>query len=384
MKNNKLHIAILDLDHIRNPLLSGGQATATYEVGKRLAAKGHEVIVYCSKYPNYKDGKIQGIYYKHIGINTGNIRLNNVLYFLTIPFALQTIKADVILECFTAPISTLFSPLFTRTPVVALTTSFNADHFSKKYHLPFDKIERFGLRFYKYALPLSGYNDARLKSMNKNILTKIVPEGVDESFFSIKWEKPEHILFLGRFDMNQKGIDLLLHAYAEQKEHIPYPLVIAGVGPDEEKIVALIKKLQLGDRVRLIGPTYGKKKMRVLGKSLFIALPSRHETFSVFALEALAAGRSLVAFDIPGLSWIDRKVLYKTHGFTIESYANLLVKMSKKQTAKKLGKQARIFARQFSWDTVTEKYIAFFSEVLLWEANKVPDKKLLRVVETKV
>jgi glycogen synthase len=51
MKSKKaLSIAILDFDHINNPLLAGGQARATYEVGKRLVALGHQVTVFCSKY----------------------------------------------------------------------------------------------------------------------------------------------------------------------------------------------------------------------------------------------------------------------------------------------------------------------------------------------
>lgn len=378
MKNKTLRIAILDFDHIRNPLLSGGQATATYEVGKRLVSLGHTVTVYCSRYPGYKNKKIDGISYKHIGVGTRNIRLNNVFYIFSLPMVLPRIKADIILECFTAPISTLFSPLFAKIPVVAVTTSFNADNFSRKYHLPFGKVERFGLRFYKYALPLSDHNDSRLRLLNPNIISKVVPEGVDESFFSIQRKKPEYILFLGRFDVNQKGIDLLLKAYAAQRNKIKYPLVIAGVGPDERRIMQLIKELQLEKRVTLIGPTYGEKKTRVMEKALFVALPSRHETFSVFALEALAAGRPLVAFDIPGLGWIDKNTSYKARAYDIDRYGKLLVVMSEEHTASNMGKLARAFAKQFSWERVARDYVAFFSEVLVREAKE--EVKLLQGV----
>ena len=134
---NSLSIAILDFDDVRNPLLGAGQAHATVEVGKRLAAKGHTITVYCAKYPGYKDREENGIAYKHVTPGTNNIRLNNFLYILSIPFIVPTIKADIILECFTAPVSTLLSPLYTKIPVVGIPTSFDAERFSKLYHFPF-------------------------------------------------------------------------------------------------------------------------------------------------------------------------------------------------------------------------------------------------------
>jgi len=360
----------LDFDSLHNPLLGAGQARATYEVGTRFIKAGHTVTVITSKYPGYKNKTYHGITYKHIGINTKNIRLNNALYILFLPFTVMRLKADIVIECFTAPISTLFTPLFTKIPVVVITSSFDAERFTKLYHLPFDKIERFGLRFYSYALPYTKYFEDKMRAVKPDLIAKPVPEGVDEEFFKIKRKQAEYILFLGRYDMDQKGIDLLLTAYARVKRAIRYPLVIAGAGPDEKKIIKLVKKLNLEDRVTMIGPTYGKKKTRVLEKALFVALPSRQETFSVFALEALAAGRSLVTFDIPGLAWMEEGITYKAQPFNTDEYGKLLLAMSRKTKAAVLGKRAREFAKQFSWERTAEEYLAFFTEVLYREASK--------------
>jgi glycosyltransferase involved in cell wall biosynthesis len=371
MKSKKaLSIAILDFDHINNPLLAGGQARATYEVGKRLVALGHQVTVFCSKYPGYKDSAIDGITYKHTGFTTNNIRLNNLIYIFSIPFTVPWIKADVIVECFTAPISTLFSPLLTKIPVVALTSSFDAPRFSKLYHVPFDRIERFGLRFYKYALPLSAYYEDRIRAHNPGLIAKVVPEGVGKEFFAIKRKKAEHILFIGRFDVDQKGIDLLLTAYAKVKDTIGYPLVIAGVGPDEEKIRSTIKNLQLDSSVRLIGPAYGEKKTKLLENAAFVALPSRHETFSCFALEALAAGSPLVTFNIPGLRWLTGSVARKAEMFDTAAYAKQLLTMAEACRSTVLTDQARSFARQFTWERVADDFTEFFTEILRLEAQQ--------------
>lgn len=276
MKNNTYSIAILDLDDIQNPLLAGGQATATYEVGRRLAANGHKVTVYCSKYPGCADRTQEGIVYKHVGLDMGSIKINNALYILSIPFIVSKIKADVIIECFTAPISTLFSPLFTKIPVIALPSMFNAGEFSKKYHLPFNLIEKFGMQFYKYMMPYSDIDNAKAKALNPNIKTHIVPQGVDDIYLQNVQEKPQYVLFLGRFDIAQKGIDLLITAYDKIKHRIGYKLIIAGHGPDKEKIQQMITERNLENKIGIFGSAYGKKKLKLMSQALYTAFPSRH------------------------------------------------------------------------------------------------------------
>lgn len=364
--SKKLNIVFIDFDDIKNPLLGAGQAKATLEIGKRLAEKGHKVRVICSKYPGYKDRTENGIEYKHIGLGSKNIRLNNIFYILSIPFAVLNIKrANIIIECFTAPISTLFSPLFTKTPVVALTTSFEAEDFARIYHLPIiSLIEKIGVRFYKYFLPYTQYYDQKIKNLNPKAITKIVPEGVGEEFFQIKKKNPKYILYLGRLDIEHKGLDLLLKAYSLIAEKTTYPLIIAGNGPDEVKIKSLITKLNLSKKVKMIGPTFGKKKSEVLSEALFVAFPSRQEGFPLFSLEALASGLPLVAFDIPGLSWTNKEVALKTNPYNVKSYASLLLNATNYSLVKKMSRASREFAKQYTWNNVSDKFESFFYEIL--------------------
>lgn len=365
MKTNKTyHIVILDFDDINNPLLGGGQARATVEVGKRLAEMGHRITVITSTYPGCHDRYEQGMHYKHIGLGTNNIRINNFLYIFALPFALRNVQADIVLECFTAPISTLFSPLWTKIPVIAIPSTFDATRFSQFYHLPFDVIEKFGVRFYKYFLPFSSAIDRQMKKLNPEIISKIVPEGVDKKYLSIKKQDGEYILYLGRLELFQKGIDLLLHAYKLIEKDIHFPLVIAGDGPDKKKVIELIKKLDLEEKVTLVGPKYGTDQYKVLSKALFYALPSRAETFSLSTLEALAAGLPIVAFDIPGISWTDKTVALKAKQNDIEAYAKLLKRAADKKLTTIMGEKARKFASKFTWDHVAREYDKFIRFVI--------------------
>ena len=371
----KLHIIFLDFDDIKNPLLGAGQARATVEVGKRLVAKGHKVTVICSRYPGYKDRKENGIYYKHIAFGTNNIRLNNLLYILMLPFTVTRLKGDIVVECFTAPISTLFSPLFTKIPVVALSTSFEADRFSDLYNFPFNKIEKFGLKHYRYFVALSDFFERKMKKANKNILSKVIPEGVDSDFLRIKKKKAKHILFLGRLDIGQKGIDLLLKAYSNIASKATYPLVIAGNGPDENKVTELIRKYNLEEKVKMVGPAYGEKKKKLLSEALYVAFPSRNETFSCFALEALASGLPLVAFEIPGIAWSGNEVARKASAFNVKHYSELLLQSMNVPKMTQLGKKARKFASHFTWEMVCNEFESFFQTVLEAERSRYEGSK---------
>lgn len=362
MKNKKLHIIFLDFDDIKNPLLGAGQAVVTAEVGKRFAKKGHKITVICSKYPGYKDRTENGIHYKHIGVSSENIKVSNALYILLLPFSVMRLRGDIVVECFTAPVTTLLSPLYTRIPVVALSTSFDADRFSKQYKLPFWLIEKYGCKIYKYFIALTPYLAKKMLDFNSKAIIRIIPQGISKEFFSIENKKPEYILFLGRLDINQKGLDLLLNAYSIISNKIKYPLVIAGDGPDKKKVNKLIDKLNLTNKVKLVGYADKKKKMDLLSKCAFVAFPSRNEGFSLVSLEAIASGHKLVVFDIPSMYWTDDKIARKVKPFVIEMYAEalLLESNSHKSTTTNL---CRGYAEKYSWKNVSDQFENFFLEI---------------------
>lgn len=366
MANN---ILILDFDDIKNPYLNAGQARATLEVGSRLVSLGNKVTVLSSKYPGYKDRKEQGISYVHIGLGTKYIRLNNLIYIAIAPLVLQRHKVDCIIECFTAPFSTMFTPLFTNTPVVAIPTCFEADLLSKKYHLPFEAIEKFGLKLYRYFLPYTEYFDQKMKAANPQIVSEIIPEGVSDEYLKLKQKDPKHILFLGRYDVYQKGIDLMLEAYSKVKSEIKYPLVIVGKGTDTERIKSLITKYELSDSVKFLGAQYGDAKMKLLSHSVAVAFPSRHEGFSLFSLEATASGCPLISFDIPALKWLPASAGLKAKCFDVDEYAKQLLMVNDSKKMRSMRKAARETAAHYTWDSVAMRISSFIDHVVLQKSK---------------
>ncbi|MEK7150869.1 MAG: glycosyltransferase family 4 protein [Patescibacteria group bacterium] len=372
-QNTQFHIAFLDFDDIYNQLLSGGQARATFEVARRLVKRGNSVTIICSRYPGSRDRIEEGITYKHIGLGTKNIKINNIAYFFALPFAVMRLRADAIIEAFTAPISTCFSPWFTRTPVMGMPTMFEAPEFTKKYHLPFDKIEAFGCRQYKYFLAYSPLNKKKMESLNPKIITRVIPNGVSEEMFDVETHEGDYGAFIGRIDITQKGLDLLIEACLILKAKGINPKIkLAGNGPqeDESRLKKMIIDNGLSDSVSFIGRVDGEKKIKFLAESLYGMYPSRFEDFPLVPLEFAGLNKPLVCFDINGLKWVPETIAIKAKAFEATDLARALEEMitdSKKRSA--LRDAAKPFARQYGWNNIAIQYEQFCKDVVAYEAG---------------
>jgi glycosyltransferase involved in cell wall biosynthesis len=113
--------------------------------------------------------------------------------------------------------------------------------------------------------------------------------------------RPDHrvALFVGRLH-RQKGVDLLLRAFAQAVEEVPQlRLVIAGTGPEELPLRALASSLGVSGLVRWLGwrdDVYGLMK-----SADFLVLPSRWEGFPHVVLEAMAANLPVVSTPVGAL-----------------------------------------------------------------------------------
>lgn len=174
----------------------------------------------------------------------------------------------------------------------------------------------------------------------------------------------------------------MLAAYEKVKEKIAYPLVIAGHGPDEMRVQKLVKRYHLENRVSLIGPIYGDKKASVFSEALYVAFPSRHDEMCLSMLEALAAGLPIVGFDIPESSWISHAVSLKAPAYNVDQFADMLVAATNPATIALLAANTRPFARQFTWDSVADKFDRYAQFVLDREATRPVPATLTQEIPT--
>lgn len=362
-----MKIIISNYDSLNNPYYNGGGAVAVHEVSKRLALKMN-VTVLTAKFPNFKDRKIDNVYYKHIGLSSAGPKLGQIIYQLLLPYYVRKSDFDIWIESFTPPFSTAFLPIFTKKPVVGLVHLLGGKDKSRQYKLPFYLVENKGLTIYKYFIVLTESILKKIKKKNFSALVKVIPNGISSSILNKKINnKKSYILYIGRIEVNQKGMDLLLDAYKLASSKINKDLIIAGAGIKKEEtyLREKIKKLQLQDKVKFIGRVEGKKKDELFKNSLFLVMSSRYETFPLVVLEAFAYGLPLLSFDIEGFKWVPKSCSIKVKPLDIKQLADAMVKLSvDKSLNESMGKASREFVKRYSWDTISLQYEDFINSVV--------------------
>ena len=108
-------------------------------------------------------------------------------------------------------------------------------------------------------------------------------------------QKENLILNAGRLS-DQKAQDILIKAFA-RTENTHWKLVIAGEGPNRVKYEKLIKKLNLGDKVLLLGRQ--KDIHELYNSSKIFAFSSLYEGFPNALIEAMHFGLACISTDCP-------------------------------------------------------------------------------------
>ena len=111
-----------------------------------------------------------------------------------------------------------------------------------------------------------------------------------------------YILALGRLT-HKKGFDMLLEAFARVGPAYPsVDLILAGEGEERTLLEATAIRLGLARRAHFYGRASQAEVVKLLRGCLFLAIPSRAEPFGIVALEALAAGRPVLATRVGGMA----------------------------------------------------------------------------------
>lgn len=213
--------------------------------------------------------------------------------------------------------------------------------------------------------------------------SKLSSSKLDRAIATFKIPKgKEYILFLGRL-AEKKGVSYLLDAFAM----LPNPLrenlylIIAGDGQLNKTLKLQAEKLGIKN-VTFTGYVHGTMKEALLELADYVCLPSvvdkkgDSEGFPVVLMEALAAGKIVIASDSSGGELILNN---KTNGFTFkEKSAQALAKRILKvveldqESKKNVRENALRLAHKFDWKNITQKY----AEILLQYDSKSTERKM--------
>lgn len=353
-------MVISSFDSLGNPHYDGGGAVVVDRIAHWLASDFDVTVLTAA----HRGGTVtrNGVRYRQLPATWAGPRAGQLLFHAFLPFAARLMPADVWIESFTPPFSTSFLPLFSRVRVLGLALTLSGEAMWGRYKLPFFLIERFGLRFYRDVVVLNPADGESVRRYSPSAEVRVMPfcaelPRIDEGALG----HGEHILFLGRIDIWQKGLDLLLAAYEESGPAMP--LIIAGNGTqsDERALEAMLTATSRD--VRWVGRVDGQRKQDLLSRSAFMIMPSRHEGFGIAALEGMSYGKPVVHFDLPALRWMGGDI--RVDPFDVGAMAAEMRNLAGSEEARrKLGSAAHAAAQKFGLEQMAERYVALVHQML--------------------
>lgn len=337
---------------------SGGGSVRTAEINRRLSSR-HQITAIVAGYPGARERVEDGVRWVPVGTRSGG-KLDRLGYF---PLVLREVLRrphDLVVEEFAAPLGPGVASLATSKPVIGSVQWLFAEEMRARYHLPFDLVERGGVRLYRNLIAVSGWlaEALRMRLPRASIFT--IPNGVAPEAFAVAPAPPRHLVYLGRLDTAQKGCDLLLDIMkgVEARLGRGSPVLhVLGDGPDRGRLVRQADALGLRARVCFHGDVRGAEKYEMIAGAHAVLMPSRFETFGMVAVEAQAAGVPVVAFDVGPLREVagggDACLI---PSFDARRFADAVVTIvNDPERRAHLGRTGRAWARQYDWDRLAEQ-----------------------------
>ena len=187
-----------------------------------------------------------------------------------------------------------------------------------------------------------------------------VPNGVHVSSYKRSHNRdPATIVFIGRLE-KRKGPKYLIQAFEEVKNQIPKAkLIIAGNGPDREKLELLVEQLALKD-VSFEGYVSEERKLELLQRATVACYPAIYgESFGIVLVEALATGTPIVAGNNPGYSSVLQgrgKLCLVDPKNTYEFSTRLLLLLQDPELRQMLSDWGVEYVKQFDYSIIVTKY----------------------------
>jgi glycosyltransferase involved in cell wall biosynthesis len=177
------------------------------------------------------------------------------------------------------------------------------------------------------------------------------------SAFPAREDGPIRFVSMGRL-LHWKGFHLGIAAFAVfRKEWPDGEYWILGDGPERERLMALARRLGVGDSVRLLGSRPRASVLESLAHCDVLVHPSLHDSGGLVCPEAMAAGRPVICLDLggPALQVTEQtgfKVPAETPDQVVHDIADAMLRLARDpELRRRMGDAGRRRAFDFcSWN----------------------------------
>lgn len=207
----------------------------------------------------------------------------------------------------------------------------------------------------------------------------MVPNGIDVKKYQRKPKgltpdkRHQTILYIGRLE-HRKGVSYLLKAYAElARENPRLRLILAGTGPDEDKLRRYVHEFGL-PRVKFTGYVSEDEKIRLLHSADLFCSPAHYgESFGIVLLEAIAAGVPIVAGDNVGYQSVLEHagaISLVNPKDTIDFSRRLQLMLNETDIRSLWQRWAKKHVKQFVYPKIVDRYEAVYKQALEHHAKR--------------
>ena len=354
-------------DDPRNPWVGGGGSMRVLEIYRRLAGRV-DATVATGSFPGARDETIDGVRYLRLGARSP-YAWSRWTYARAATRLLARGDYDAAVYDFS-----VYTPL--RIPrgrpvglVVHMLHGPTArGRFGGVLGGAVDAAERRSLRRARWVSTTSRWMTDQLRPLlAPDARVELIGSGVPDEFARVERREGDYLLCYGRFDVYQKGLDTLLHAFARiARERPAVELRLAGRGKDEERVRELARELGVADRVRLVANVERAQVLELFSGALALLMPSRLEGLPMVPAEAMAAGVPVVAAAVGAVP----EVVDPPRGGILvppddpDALAEAALRLLDDPAARAAtSASARVSAERFSWDAVAERHLEFLREI---------------------
>jgi glycosyltransferase involved in cell wall biosynthesis len=304
-----------------------------------------------------------------VGERPYEVRRNGGTYsqFLRAPFAFRRHlrDADLVVEvCNGMP---YLSPLWTRRPVVCLVNHVHTELWALRFPPPFSTVGRFTeasvmpwVHRENLFLTVSASTFAGLREIGVDTdRIRLICNGVEPGPPPAPRSVEPLFLAFGRL-AEYKRIDVLLRLWERVRHVTGGRLVIAGDGPERERLEAMA-----GPDVVFTGRVSEEEKHRLMSAAWLLLHPASIEGWGIVVAEAAVRGTPAVGFSVPGLRdsvvHDETGFLVRTEGEFASAWASLAIDDRRRHA---MGRAARERALQLHWSEAVEGFAAVADEAI--------------------
>jgi glycosyltransferase involved in cell wall biosynthesis len=239
------------------------------------------------------------------------------------------------------------------------------------------KLGRRAIRSFKYTAALTSNSQATKAQFvalsSRARKAHVVLGGVDlaAADAAVPWLRERRYIFCAaRLDLRHRAIDRLIAAFALVAPDYPeVDLLIAGSGPDRDRIAEQAHEAGSAARVELLGARARAELWSLYKGALFFAMPSRMpEGLGLVFLESMACGRPVIATRSGATPEI---VIDSDNGFLVdadqvEGLATAMRAMLGDENRRlAMGRRGRAMVRErFTWRAVALRYLEAYATVV--------------------